>query len=149
MTTPTPMTFDDFFDATFASQYPQSGVPDGIREVALVTWEARERDLAAAQEALAAAKARAEQNARDADAYKADAEAVRELMNVYNLGGWTDAVAPMKRALLAEKALQAIVTDYVTTDAAEHFHPWLREIVQPIIDKGMAEIAAAIAGEKP
>lgn len=28
--------------------------------------------------------------------------AVRELMNVYNLGGWTDAVEPMKRALAAE-----------------------------------------------
>ena len=32
-----------------------------------------------------------------------DASAVRELMNVYNLGGWTDAVAPMKRALAAER----------------------------------------------
>lgn len=33
---------------------------------------------------------------------KADAAAVRELMNAYNLGGWTDAVEPMKRALRAE-----------------------------------------------
>ncbi len=28
--------------------------------------------------------------------------AIRELMNVYNLGGWTDAEGPMKRALAAE-----------------------------------------------
>lgn len=55
MTTPTPRTFEDFFEATYASQYPQSGVPDGIREVALVTWEARERDLAAALESLQSA----------------------------------------------------------------------------------------------
>ena len=32
----------------------------------------------------------------------ADIAAIRELMNVYNLGGWTDAIAPMKRALAAE-----------------------------------------------
>lgn len=31
--------------------------------------------------------------------------AVRELMNCYNLGGWTDANAAMKRALAAEAAL--------------------------------------------
>lgn len=35
-----------------------------------------------------------------------DAAAVRELMNVYNLGGWTDAIAPMKRALSAEHQLE-------------------------------------------
>jgi hypothetical protein len=40
---------------------------------------------------------------------EADAAAVRELMNVYNLGGWTDAEAPMKRALLAEKSLALAV----------------------------------------
>lgn len=39
---------------------------------------------------------------------RADAAAVRELMNIYNLGGWTDAVAPMKRALAAEAALGTI-----------------------------------------
>ena len=39
---------------------------------------------------------------------EADAAAVRELMNVYNLGGWTDAVAPMKRALKAEADLKAL-----------------------------------------
>ena len=39
---------------------------------------------------------------------KADAAAVRELMNVYNLGGWTDAVGPMKRALKAEADLETL-----------------------------------------
>src|SRR6187399_3421023 len=29
-------------------------------------------------------------------------DAIRELMNVYNLGGWTDALGPMQRALEAE-----------------------------------------------
>lgn len=60
MTTPTPRTFEDFFEATYASQYPQSGVPDGIREVALVTWEARERDLAAREEENAKLRKHAE-----------------------------------------------------------------------------------------
>lgn len=41
---------------------------------------------------------------RELSEAKADAAAVRELMNVYNLGGWTDAVEPMKRALRAESA---------------------------------------------
>lgn len=36
---------------------------------------------------------------------QAEVEALRELMNVYNLGGWTDAVEPMKRALQAERDL--------------------------------------------
>lgn len=43
-----------------------------------------------------------------------DAEAVRALMNCYNVGGWTDAVAPMKRALAAEaklSALEALMAD--------------------------------------
>lgn len=34
--------------------------------------------------------------------------AIRELMNTYNLGGWTDAIGPMKRALEAEAKLQAV-----------------------------------------
>lgn len=32
----------------------------------------------------------------------AERDAIRELMNCYNLGGWTDALAPMQRALTAE-----------------------------------------------
>jgi hypothetical protein len=31
--------------------------------------------------------------------------AIRELMNMHNLGGWTDALGPMKRALEAEREL--------------------------------------------
>lgn len=42
---------------------------------------------------------------RRAIAAERDAKAVRELMNIYNLGGWTDAEGPMKRALAAESAL--------------------------------------------
>lgn len=34
--------------------------------------------------------------------------AIRELMNVYNLGGWTDAEGPMKRALAAESSISAM-----------------------------------------
>lgn len=45
---------------------------------------------------------------RSYDALAAELEAVRELMNVYNLGGWTDALGPMKRALAAESALAAM-----------------------------------------
>jgi hypothetical protein len=40
---------------------------------------------------------------------KADEAAIRELMNVYNLGGWTDALEPMKRALKAEAERDAAV----------------------------------------
>ena len=45
--------------------------------------------------------------------------AIRELMNCYNVGGWTDSVEPMKRALKAEDEL------------AE-----LRERLKPVMDKG-------------
>lgn len=38
---------------------------------------------------------------------KGERDAIRELMNSYNLGGWTDAIAPMKRALAAESKLTA------------------------------------------
>ena len=41
-------------------------------------------------------------------------DAIRELMNTYNLGGWTDAVEPMKRALAAEqreRETMAVLTD--------------------------------------
>lgn len=41
-----------------------------------------------------------------------DAAAVRALMNLHNLGGWTDAEAPMK----AGRWALALVTDWVDTD---------------------------------
>ena len=53
-------------------------------------------DCHAAADALEAA-------GKDAREAENDAAAVRELLNVYNLGGWTDAIAPMKRALAAEE----------------------------------------------
>ncbi len=47
------------------------------------------------------------QRKRDLAAANAELAAVRELMNVYNLGGWTDAIGPMQRALAAEAKLSA------------------------------------------
>lgn len=41
----------------------------------------------------------------------ADATAVRELMNCYNLGGWTDSVSVMQRALKAEAERDAALKD--------------------------------------
>jgi hypothetical protein len=40
------------------------------------------------------------------EALEAELAATRELMNVYNLGGWNDALAPMQRALKAEAELE-------------------------------------------
>jgi hypothetical protein len=42
---------------------------------------------------------------------RAELAAVRELMNCYNLGGWTDALAPMQRALKAEAELARAEVD--------------------------------------
>lgn len=36
------------------------------------------------------------------DNLRADVAALRDLLNIYNVGGWTDALAPMQRALKAE-----------------------------------------------
>ena len=41
----------------------------------------------------------------------AENAALRELLNVYNLGGWTDAVGPMQRALKAETENAALRAD--------------------------------------
>jgi hypothetical protein len=43
---------------------------------------------------------------------RAELTAVRELMNCYNLGGWTDALAPMERAIKAERELTKLKQDY-------------------------------------
>ncbi len=40
---------------------------------------------------------------------KEENEAIRALMNSYNLGGWTDAIEPMKRALEAESHEEKVV----------------------------------------
>lgn len=39
-------------------------------------------------------------------------DAIRELMKCYNVGGWTDAITPMKRALQAEAQRDAIAKDF-------------------------------------
>ena len=49
----------------------------------------------------------------------ADATAVRELMNCYNLGGWTDSVSVMQRALKAEAERDAALKDAKRLDAIE------------------------------
>lgn len=50
---------------------------------------------------------REERDAARAELARVQAElaAVRALMDCYNLGGWTDALAPMQRALAAETEL--------------------------------------------
>lgn len=40
--------------------------------------------------------------AAEIEALRAEVKAIRTLMDIYTLGGWTDAVEPMKRALAAE-----------------------------------------------
>lgn len=57
----------------------------------------------------------AERQLREA---KNDAAAVRELMHVYNLGGWTDAVGPMERAHDAERQLADCEAALRTQDPA-------------------------------
>ena len=54
---------------------------------------------------IAAANERISEFERELAAAKRETEAIRELMNIYNLGGWTDAIAPMKRALAADKCI--------------------------------------------
>lgn len=49
--------------------------------------------------------------ARQVTELTAENEAIRELMNCYNLGGWTDALEPMKRALKAEAEVAALKQD--------------------------------------
>lgn len=61
---------------------------------------------------------------------EADAAAVRELMNVYDLGGWTDAVAPMKRALTAESKLAAAEQSLREREKDAARYRWLRQGLQ-------------------
>lgn len=97
MTTPTPCDHDKRFTGVF-------DLPKGTNGCLACAYEKALSDLAAAQEA----RQRAE----------ADAAAVRELMNVYNLGGWTDAVGPMKRAQAAEALAESYRKD------AERWQYW-------------------------
>lgn len=60
-----------------------------------------ERELAAERHALADSVSRA-------DAAERETEAIRTLMNAHNLGGWTDALAPMRRALAAEAEVKSV-----------------------------------------
>jgi hypothetical protein len=51
---------------------------------------------------------RFDQQAKKIAKLEADNAAIRELMNTYNLGGWTDAIEPMKRALKAEAKIAVL-----------------------------------------
>ena len=89
-------------------------------------------DILSAEECVVCARQKAE----------ADAAAVRELMNVYNLGGWTDSVGPMKRALQAEAALAALKADVMSLS-----HPVCQQLLkvcqQLLKDKRLTESALA------
>ena len=61
---------------------------------------------------------------QDLAAARADAGAIRELMNCYNVGGWTDAKGPIHRALVAEKELAA--TRALLGEARGIVHAYLR-----------------------
>ena len=86
---------------------------------------------------------------RELAAAQAGASAVRELMNVHNLGGWTDAVAPMKRALAAEARIAELERDAarIKQAALNHVHPWLRDELAAAIDAAMANERPAPAPE--
>lgn len=47
------------------------------------------------------------------------------------------------------RALSCVISDHVTNfELIEHYDPWLRDIVQPIIDKLSAEVAVRAARQK-
>lgn len=65
------------------------------------------------------------------DMAKADAAAVRSLMNTYNLGGWTDALGPMERALVAEALADPYVCDFIRNESGELEEGWREIDIQP------------------
>lgn len=77
-----------------------------LRVIDCVRW-AKGRGMPLSPESNAEALALREA-LREAQASEA---AIRELMNCYNLGGWTDAEAAMKRALAAESRLASAGVD--------------------------------------
>lgn len=74
-----------------------------------VTWHNAEARLMATVRKLQRSLSEVTQRAERAEQ---DAAAVRALMNLHNLGGWTDAEAPMK----AGRWALALVPDWVDTD---------------------------------
>lgn len=71
------------------------------------------------------------ETANERDMAKADAAAVRCLMNSYNLGGWTDALGPMERALVAEALADPYVCDFIRNESGELEDGWREIDIQP------------------
>jgi hypothetical protein len=59
---------------------------------------------------------------------RAEVEALRTLLNTYNLGGWTDALGPMKRALAAEAEVERLLENQ--TKCGEVMHAQLARIAE-------------------
>lgn len=86
-----------------------------------------DRRASATDPVTAALRSENERLAEEARLAKADALAVRTLMNCYNLGGWTDAEAPMRRALDAEAALATARQDTERLDWVDRLSTWYFE----------------------
>jgi hypothetical protein len=106
---------------------------------------------------------RAEHDARlfaAAPGLLAERDALRELMNVYNLGGWTDAVAPMERALAAEAERDAFIAERgsvltIATELREENETlralltrWRKSLAQSLTDLTLARDTDAALQEK-
>ena len=78
-----------------------------------------------------------------AAASEAELAAVRALMDTYNVGGWTDAIEPMKRALAAEAACAQM------REALQGLEDWLADCDDPELvddyDRACGAAAAALA----
>ena len=75
---------------------------------AQVEVEATKKRLDASDELLCESWAERNDAMAEVDRLRAENEAIRTLMNTYNLGGWTYAVEPMKRALRAEAEVERL-----------------------------------------
>jgi hypothetical protein len=89
---------------------------------------------------------------REVKAWEAERDAIRELMNCYNLGGWTDALGPMKRALKAEAerdALKQSINRFHHVMQRAGLHPGRTDDdLLEILERHLAERDAAVADAK-
>lgn len=84
---------------------------DVVRYRSSMDWEPDDNLYREAAEALTASQSSLAAERREREKAEQEREAIRTLMNVYNLGGWTDAIAPMKRALEAEARIAELEKD--------------------------------------
>ena len=81
---------------------------------------------------------------------EAENAAIRALMDCYNLGGWTDAIAPMNRALAAEAERDRLRE--ALTMLADGTTPWMdSDPDKPLRESWevMADYARAALGKQP